>query len=346
VTEPSSTDEGAEDWGWENNESCVLPGTPTYEGKTECETHVETDYSPPELTGTLVADGFHTSGGQLLDAYGEEFIIRGVNNPHIWADIGGAFDAYKALDDIAVYGTNTIRVVWETSGEADMLAQILFRIVQLRMVPMVELHDETGATNSDGPLRMAEYYTREEVLEVLQQFRAYLLINIANEWNGQDFAGAYSSAIAHLRDSGVVHTLVIDANDWGQNVESIFANAASLIAGDPEQNLVFSVHMYELFGDAGTVESTLSRDPSIPLIVGEFGDMHNGQPVAWDAILSAAESNGRGYIAWSWYGNDAQTSNLNLVDGWGGSLTAWGRNVMQAHPASISNTSVRASIFD
>ena len=56
--------------------------------------------------------GFYTEGGKLYDAKGNEFIIRGVNNPHAWFDPDNQYLAHGALDTIASYKTNTIRVVW------------------------------------------------------------------------------------------------------------------------------------------------------------------------------------------------------------------------------------------
>ena len=85
---------------------------------------------------------------------------------------------------------------------------------------------------------------------------------------------------------------------------------------------------------------------SIPFIVGEFGPVLQGQPVAWQQILNKAQSRKLGYLAWSWSGNDAETAALNIVNDFEGDLTpSWGQQVMVSHAASIQNTSVKASIF-
>jgi mannan endo-1,4-beta-mannosidase len=71
-----------------------------------------------------------------------------------------------------------------------------------------------------------------------------------------------------------------------------------------------------------------------------------GQPVAWQQILTKSQSRKIGYLAWSWSGNDAMTAALNIVNDFGGDLTpSWGQQVMVSHAASIQNTSVKASIF-
>jgi mannan endo-1,4-beta-mannosidase len=335
-------------WGWEFQTQCVVQGSAPALDRLACTTNDAQTFVPPALAGTKLAPGFYTDGSRLYDAYGNDFVMRGVNNPHIWFDIGNQYLAYRALDAIAGYGANTVRVVWETTGTASMLARILFRIVELEMVPMVELHDVTGSSANADLLNVARYYTQADVLAVLQDFREYALINIANEWSGEDFQGAYASAIAELRAAGLTHTLVIDANGFGQNVDAIFANASPLLAGDPESNLLFSLHMYSRYGDVASVNAALDQAASqgIPLVVGEFGHQLQGQPVAWQQVLAKCQEHGIGYLAWSWSGNDADTAQLNIVNDFGGALTPqWGQPVMVGDANSIQNTSVLAGIF-
>jgi len=141
---------------------------------------------------------------------------------------------------------------------------------------------------------------------------------------------------------------VIDANGYGQNASSIFASAAALIDADPEANLLFSVHMYNQFGQASQVDAVLDQAVSsgVPLIVGEFGPQLQGGNVAWQQIMAKCQQHGLGYIAWSWSGNDASTANLNVVNDFTTQLTpSWGRQVMVEHENSIQKTAQKASIF-
>ena len=72
--------------------------------------------------GNLQAqDVFITNGAQLIDATGQPFIIVGINNPHAWF----GERAYQALDDIAATRANTVRIVWNTRGQADQLERII-----------------------------------------------------------------------------------------------------------------------------------------------------------------------------------------------------------------------------
>jgi hypothetical protein len=216
------------------------------------------------------------------------------------------------------------------------------------MVPMVELHDATGSTSRAELVDMAEYYASADVRQVLMDFREHLLVNIANEWSGNDYFGAYQEAIALLRNSGVTHTLVIDANGFGQNGQVIIDNAAALTNADPQRNLLFSVHMYERFATPAAVDALLETASSqgIALIVGEFGWQHNGQDVAWERLLARASDLGLGYVAWSWLGNEVDTAHLDMATGANGPLTDWGRDVLEGAPGNIRSTSIKASIFE
>jgi mannan endo-1,4-beta-mannosidase len=345
----TASDPKAPDWGYENNASCVLPASPTASGKMSCTFNAEPPvYVPPALTGTKLKDGFYTDGGKLNDAYGNAFVMRGVNNAHIYFDTSARYIAWQALDNIATYKTNTIRVVWDTTGTAALLSEVLYRVVELKMVPIVELHDVTGNQDPNRLLDMAKYYTKADVKQVLLDFRAYLLINIANEWSGtSNYASAYTAAIKQLRDNGINHTLVIDASGYGQDASSIFSNASALTNADSQKNLLFSVHMYGQYGNAAAVETVLAQaqTSAIPLIVGEFGHQLSGQPVAWQDILSKCQSRGIGYIAWSWMGNDSMNAQLNLAQAWEGPLTTWGQNVLTG-TNGIQQTAKKASIFN
>jgi hypothetical protein len=42
------------------------------------------------------------------------------------------------------------------------------------------------------------------------------VVNVANEWSDDDWLAGYEAAIAEMRNAGIRHTLVIDANGWRQ----------------------------------------------------------------------------------------------------------------------------------
>jgi mannan endo-1,4-beta-mannosidase len=375
VVATTPTDPAVPDWSYENNAACVLPHSPTATGKRTCTAFgPPPSFIPPALAGTKVHEGFYTSGGHLFDAYGHAFVMRGVSNPHVYFDTGAQYLAYDALDPIASYGTNTVRVVWDTTtlagvppvavpAPASLLAEDLFRIVQLNMVPMVELQGATGLSDTASLLAMADYYIRPEVKQVLVNFQDYLLINIANEWSGtNNYESAYVQAINLLRSNGINHTLVIDAPAFGEivtseatraaDISAWFANAAALLQADPLHNLLFSVHMYDFYPATtpATVDQVLTFagvGTTLPLVVGEFGWMHDGISIAWNEVMTECQARGIGYLGWSWFGNATGTSvqDLNMVASWGGPLTTpWGTGIMQG-TNSVQATSQKASIF-
>ena len=129
---------------------------------------------------------FFTSGERLYDVNGNEFIPRGINNPHIWF---GNDTAINALDPIAACGSNLVRIVWETKGDtakmlgtADELRYIIKLVTDKKMVAMPELHDFTGHDSLGDMHIAANYWTSDSIRPIMNEFKDRLLINIANEW--------------------------------------------------------------------------------------------------------------------------------------------------------------------
>src|SRR5690606_1042171 len=102
-------------------------------------------------------------------------------------------------------------------------------------------------------------------------------------------------AVKQLRAAGLKHTLVVDAPNWGQDSHKLMRDGASaqrLFDSDNHKNLIFSVHMYQMFGSEEKVENYLQAfvDRELPLIVGEFAADHGAEhDVAEVAILLHSE---------------------------------------------------------
>jgi hypothetical protein len=245
-----------------------------------------------------------------------------------------------------------VRIVWETSDsqlDAELLQRILRRAIDVQLVPMIELHDVTGSRSSEELLRMAQYFTEADIREVLLEFEDYLLVNIANEWSGEDFFSAYEAAIATIRSADLNHTLVIDANGWGQNVRVIFEEGHNLLDADPERNLLFSTHMYESFTNSARITEAFETAVAekLPLVVGEFGFQH-GTPVQQIDVEHLLEEAARleiGHMGWSWLGNNTDVSYLDLSYDWDGTrLTEWGERLINGE-YGIKQTALTASVF-
>ena len=364
----TATDAGS-GYGFEFGASCVIPGTAAAAQGIDCKVGVPEPTGPPIVLNpdpppgqvrkpaAMLTRGFFVTGGRLYDKFGNDFMPRGLNNPDIWFDVGDQYLAYNALDNIAAYGANTVRIVWDTTTMGStpaLLRRIIRRVVELRMVPMVELHDVTGGTSNQNLLTMAAYYASAPVKQVLLDFEEFLLVNVANEWSGTDFRGGYQAAIAQLRAAGINHALVIDANGFGQNANAIATDGPALLTADPQHNLIFSVHMYDGYaaaaGGRNKITTTLQQavTAQLPLVVGEFGWQAGNPVVAIDAafIMSECVRLKLGYLGWSWKGNATALSYLDLAVDWEGTqLSSWGNTLIKGAAGGLMTSAPKATIY-
>jgi len=364
----TTTDMDGTGYGFEFGASCVISGTAAAAKGIACTAGVPEPTGPPitlnpnpplgavKKPAGMLTNGFFVTGGRLYDKFGNDFIPRGINNPDVWFDIGDQYLAYNALDNIAADGANVVRIVWETNatgGTPALLQRIIRHAVELKLVPLIELHDVTGGTSNQDLLNMVAYYTSVPVKQILLQFEAFLLINIANEWSGNDFRGGYTAAVAAMRAGGINHTLVIDANGFGQNAASIMTDGAALLAADPQHNLMFSVHMYEQYdnnnGGHTKITSTLQSavTAQLALVVGEFGWQAGNPLTPIDAafIMSECVRLKLGYLGWSWKGNGTAQAYLDLAVDWeGAQLSSWGNTLIKG-TSGLSTSTTKATIY-
>jgi len=307
------------------------------------------------LLATPAFAGFSVHDGRLIDACGDVFVMRGVNLPHAWKPRATG----KAIRETAKLGSNTVRVVlsdgtrWRrTSPHA--VRRIIARARHAGQVVILEVHDTTGYGLEPKAAHIGAalaYWTKLE--PVLRGQEDYVLVNIGNEPTAgtatpQQWLEAHRTAIVALRALGLRHTLVIDAHDYGQDSSGTMRDrAAELFAIDPLRNLVFDVHMYEVYGEAQAVESYLRAFEAarLPLIVGEFGPDHRGQAVDEEAIFRLSGAMGLGYLGWSWSGNAPEVADLDLVERFDGRrLTPWGRRFFDG-AGGVRETSRRSRVF-
>lgn len=309
----------------------------------------ETDEIPDEQTQQT---GFKVSGTKLLDANGNEFIMRGINHPHSW------FTAQDdtALEAIAATGANTVRIVCGSGQQynkdsVESLNKLTDKCKELEMIAILEVHDVTGKDDTSLLETAADYWI--EVKEALIGKENYVILNIANEWvgnwDGQKWCDGYTSVIPRLREAGIKNTIIVDAAGWGQYGQSVTDYGEQVFAADPDANTMFSVHMY---GTAGKNKATIARnlklstDKGLCMIVGEFGWNHSDGDVDEEYILKYCNENSVGWLAWSWKGNGGGVEYLDLADEWdGSSLSDWGETVVNSD-LGLKKTSVKCSIFD
>lgn len=307
-------------------------------------------FAPQQVSAA--ANGFYTNGTSVYDANGNKFVMRGVNIAHAWYP-GETETSIKAA---ASKGANCVRIVCSdgkqyTKTTASELQNIIDICKNNKVVCILEVHDATGS-DSTSDLNAAVAYWKE-MKSILDANKKYVIVNIANEWygtwNGSAWASGYQSAIKDLRNAGIHNLLMVDCAGWGQYPDSIKYNGSSVIQADPDNNIMFSIHMYEYAGgDASTVRANIDNAlaTGVPLTIGEFGCRHTNGDVDEYTIMQYCQQKGAGYLGWSWKGNGSTWAYLDLANSFdGSSLSDWG-NTLFYDDNGISKTAQTCSIFN
>lgn len=304
------------------------------------------------LATAVGADGFHTSGTKLLDANGNEFIMRGCNYSWAWQR-GNEYSVIPAAKRI---GCNAIRIQlsdgakWEKCSRSS-LERLIKICEENKLVVVFNTHDETGSNEYSDLERAANFWI--EMKDVLNAHRKTVLVNISNEWFGRwesaGWAEGYKKVIPKLRNAGIKNTLVVDCAGWGQYPKSIFDKGKEVAATDSEHNLVFSMHFYQdAAGTDSQVRSNIDNalKAGVPVLIGEFAYSHQGHSVAWQTILDYTKEKNVGYLVWSWTGNGGGAEDCDMFGGYddsswkpNGTNTVKGRN-------GIQQTSKECTVFD
>ncbi|SEQ12726.1 cellulase family glycosylhydrolase [Streptomyces radiopugnans] len=298
------------------------------------------------------AAGLHIEDGRLLEANGNDFVMRGVNHAHTWYP-----GETQSLADIKETGANTVRVVlasghrWSENSPQDVAA-VVGQCKENRLICVLEVHDTTGYGEEAAAASLdqaADYWIG--LRDVLAGEEEYVIVNIGNEpWGNTDPAGwtrPTIDAVQKLRDAGFEHTIMVDAPNWGQDWQGVMrANARTVYDADPTGNLIFSIHMYSVYDTAEKVSDYLNAfvDARLPVLIGEFGGPADqwGDPNE-DAMMATAEQLGLGYLAWSWSGNTDPILDL-VIDFDPGRLSPWGQRVFHGENG-IAQTSREATVF-
>ena len=322
----------------------------------------------------ITTTGFCLLGRDLYDPFGASVVLRGINKMSV-------FDANDpqglvSFPEIKKTGANTVRFVWAITSDLSpggtktstaTLDALITNAKANHLIPMIELHDATGDWTRLNDL--ITYWTQPAVVSIIQKHEQYLLVNIGNEVGTDtvtqaDFVAGYSSAVQRMRTAGIHTPLIIDASDWGKNLTMLNNTAATLIAADPDGNLMFSVHLYwslSCGADAAFIRSNLQQAVSIgyPLIVGEFSQ-YGGYPcsdpaasicsaaaeIDYQTILSVCYDLDLGWYAWEWGpGNGYFDPLCAVMDMTPDSLYAnlkpgWAQDVAITSPYGIQKTSV------
>lgn len=302
-------------------------------------------------TVKAASDGFYTSGTSVYDANGNKFIMRGVNIAHAWY----SSETDTSIKAAASKGANCVRIVCSngkqyTKTSASELQHIIDVCKQNKVVCIVEVHDATGSDSTSDLNAAVDYW--KEMKSILSANKKYVIVNIANEWygtwNGSAWASGYKTAIKNMRNAGIHNLLMVDCAGWGQYPDSIKDYGKSVIQADSDNNIMFSIHMYEYAGkDAGTVRSNIDNAlaTGVPLTIGEFGWKHTNGDVDEYTIMKYCQQKSAGYMGWSWKGNGETWAYLDLANSFdGSSLSDWG-NTLFYGDNGISKTAQTCTVF-
>jgi hypothetical protein len=286
-------------------------------------------------------------GRALQDAHGNTILLRGVNLPVYKSGYADDLDAVAAA--IALTKTNAVRLEWwavPLAGQTEYSVANFDRAIQkfydLGIIPVVELHDLTfqfghdakvGAL-SDGNSRsifantITAFWTRPDIVAILQKHQDHLVINIANEWGSSaysdgtstatNFIQNYTAAVTAMRNAGIIAPLMVDAPK-GFEYQFLLDHGAALLAADPQHNVLLSTHAYwaatdPTFTDAG-VNAILDAFAlsGLPVVLGEASSNAYTDipcdPIHYQNLLTRANTNGIGYLFWAWY-EDGQCGQL------------------------------------
>ncbi|GAA4730999.1 cellulase family glycosylhydrolase [Phytohabitans rumicis] len=295
------------------------------------------------------AVGLHISGTNIVEANGSNFIMRGVNHPHVWyTGQTSSFANVKAL------GANTVRVVLGSGkrwGPSNDVAAVITLCKQNKLICVLEVHDTTGYGEEGAAASLDEavnYWISQKSNLVGQE--NYVVINIGNEPIGNTNAGQWTAAtvaaIQKMRTNGFEHLLMVDGPNWGQDWQFVMRdNAQTILNADTQRNTVLSIHMYAVFNTATAITDYLNRfrTNGWPLVVGEFGWRFNTNEVDHDTILAEANARGLGYLGWSWSGNTDPI--LDMATNFNPSqLTTWGQRIFNG-ANGIKATAKEATIY-
>lgn len=299
----------------------VVSLTPNWTWAVVDYVRIEKDENAPSYEFTVSdVDGFKVDGAKLLDRCDNEFVMRGVNLAYTWFESS----AYTQLEAVANAGANTVRVVLtdgkaygKAADPADKVMAFANKCKEYGMLTILEVHDETGSNDIADLKDAAKYFAN--MAETLKGTESYIIINIANEWHNDAastvWRDGYKEAIKIIRDAGLRHCIMVDAGGYGQGAATIHSHGLEVLDSDPENNVIFSIHMYGGAGNTNKVKSNINGviNQNLALCIGEFGWYHSDGDVDEDLILSYCQEKKVSWLAWSWYGNGSPVEYLDMV---------------------------------
>jgi len=298
-------------------------------------------------------EGFFVDGRYLRDKTGDTVILRGANTMILYWDKHGK----QNYPELAKTGANTCRIFWQTDSSASTpedLDQTIQNCIDNNMIPIPCVWDATGKWNKLE--QCVDYWTRPGIVDVLNKHREYILLNIANEPGdhamGRDtFRSRYAEIVKRMRNAGLHMPLIIDSDRWGRNAHSVINNGQYLLEQDPDNNLIFSWHLWDPhdrgLGPKDSIKKVIDQsiEKNICMIVGEFGpcdalcDNCKDKPINWEYLIEYCQEKRIGWLAWVWRWKDCHAIVSDDYGDWANE--GWSKPLVKTHPYGLEKTAER-----
>ena len=336
-------------------------------------------YTPPITL--LDKPGFHTDGVRLLDANGNEFLMRGYNYSYAWQK-----DYWNAAFTTAkTYNCNALRIQLSDGQnsslggycDADQVSSLIKSCKDNHFIGVFNVQDTGGGYDPKVLLHAADYWV--EIKNAVIGQEKYCIVNIGNEWMespGRDCNGewgnyevnlwsdTYIKAVRRIRSAGIKNTLMIDCNGYGQYADIIWKEGQRILDEDKKYfkdgkpNIIFSIHFYEKAcywdyekGTGSRVAHSIDKALSIgaPVCIGEYAYSRKSEEwkMDWETIQDYSKTMNIGYLGWSFTGNgDAESQGLDMFNSDGTQMYKNGVCIIQHPNDGILATSVICSVYE
>jgi mannan endo-1,4-beta-mannosidase len=301
----------------------------------------QTPSSNPAPTASAT---MRTSGRRLLDSCGNIFVVRGVEQI-FGKELPEGNDWLGLLNQIAATGVNAVRILAGTDTLAlSDVDELLNAVTAHDMVAYIAPYGSEGGA----------WLAHPEVKAMLAKHERNILIDAFGEPTFDDrgrFVAESTSSLRRLRGLGYRVPLTVTANQFGRDLPSLLDLGPEILAADPLHNTVFGWQAYWSsngyyqntygFSLEEAVSAAAAAPFPIQLGLDRVTDFPSDVTADFGTLMSATQAQGIGWLWWDWY-NPYGNENSLTVDGSANHLTATGRTVMSAHPASVQKTAQRA----
>ncbi|WP_169513355.1 Ig-like domain-containing protein [Flexithrix dorotheae] len=291
----------------------------------------------------------YVDGWRLRTDEGEQVVLRGVNKMVFYQDRDG--DSF--YPEIAKTGANVTRIFWFTSGTAAELDLTIQNCINAGMLAMPAVWDATGDWSKLQ--QCIDYWARPDIAAVIQKYKRYVMLNIANEAGNiqvtdAQFRSVYAAGIQKIRNAGVTVPLVIDAAHWGRGEWYVLDNGEYLLDQDPLHNLMFSWHPWDINQTNARYDDAIAdaKNKGLCFIVGEFAErtVGCGCCISYEHIMDQCQQEQIGWMAWSWGPGNGDCADMDMTsNGNFNTLHGWGLETAVNYTNSIMNTSVKPNIL-